>query len=209
MRAGRRHARGLASGALATLWSAGCAAAPGPPPPASAEGTDDLVPAGYGTLRQEELTLTLRPGPLVLKVTPLEESVIRLAAPDTYRRLGELALRHRGPLQRRAGSSDVTLFLVSFFSDEPGTVFQPEDVQLVNRGRQHRPLAIQGVTGGWGTQRLRQQETQMAVYAFPELDLSLALTAVYGDARTEEWERILRTMEVERARVRARAGVGR
>jgi hypothetical protein len=49
--------------------------------------TQALVPAGFGSLRQEEITLTLTVGSVLVKVTPLAESVIRLTAPDTYQRL--------------------------------------------------------------------------------------------------------------------------
>ena len=58
-----------------------------------------LVPAGYGTLIQDHFTLTLESGPLRVKVTPLAESVIRLAAPDTYERLAGL-----GPLEPRGAA---------------------------------------------------------------------------------------------------------
>lgn len=50
-----------------------------------------LVPAGFGTLKQDQFTVSLRSGPLLLKVTPLDESVIRLSAPDTYQKLHSLA----------------------------------------------------------------------------------------------------------------------
>ena len=42
-----------------------------------------LVQPGLGTLKQDEFTLGIRVGALLVKVTPLNERVIRLAAPDT------------------------------------------------------------------------------------------------------------------------------
>lgn len=167
----------------------------------------DLPPAGYGTLRQEEFTVSLRHGALLIKVTPLVESVIRLAAPDTYGRLHALAASRRGAIARDAGLSRIAPFLVSFFSYEPDVTFQPADIQLEHQGRLLRPLAIQPITPGWGRQRLRQQETQSAVYAFdPSVDLSLELAVRYGFERSDAWNRIIPRLESERTRVFSQVG---
>jgi len=62
------------------------------------------------------------------------------------------------------------------------------------------------VTPGWGRQRLSQEETQMAVYAYgPGLDLDQDLAAEYQDSRAGGWDRILQEIQAERARVLARA----
>ena len=166
----------------------------------------DLVPVGYGTLRQDAVTLSLRRSDLLIKATPLSESVIRLTAPDTYDRLRELKEEHREDLIRRSGFADPALFLISFFSYEPDVAFEPEDVHLLNRGLRHRPLGIVPVTPGWGAQRLTQEETQMALYAYdPGVDLDQEMIVEYQDARRGGWERILQVLQAERARVLARA----
>lgn len=165
-----------------------------------------LVPAGYGTLRQDEITVSLRSGPLLLKVTPLAEDVIRLAAPDTYDRLHGLAERRREEADRAITGGGPQLFLVSFFSYEPDTRFEPESLQLVHQGRLLRARAIQPVTPGWGMQRLQQQETHSAIYVFePGLDLELPLLVRYGFAESDEWSRIVPRLQIERTRVQARA----
>lgn len=167
-----------------------------------------LVPPGYGTLRQDEVTLSLRRGDLLIKVTPLAESVIRLTAPDTYDRLAELKRSHSRALSRRVPMDDPALLLVSFFSYEPNIPFQPEDVHLLNRGLRLRPLAIDPVTPGWGVQRLSQEETQMAIYAYdPALDLGQEVAVEYREARRGGWDQILSILEAERARVLARSRV--
>ena len=167
----------------------------------------DMVPPGFGTLRQDDVSLALRNGNLLIKATPLDEAVIRLTAPDTYARLAGLADAHRETLERDARVQEPTLFLVSVFSYEPDVTYQPEDVNVVSQGIRERPLAIRAVTAGWGTQRLGQQETQMAVYAFsPGIDLELDLEVEYRETRNAGWERILSVIHAERAKVRARAG---
>jgi hypothetical protein len=196
---------------LGVVALGGCAAGPLPSLPASgaARSAEELlVPSGFGSLRQEEITLTVDAGDLQLKVTPLEEWVIRLTAPDTWSRLSALAATSREDVLRRTGAP-APLFLVSFFSRVPGTTFRPDDVELVNRGRRLRPLVIRAVTAGWGTERLQQEEAQLAVYAFPtEIDLEQSLTVEYESATGSGWDGILRLLEAERGRARGRAGLG-
>ncbi|HEX9885880.1 MAG TPA: hypothetical protein VGA70_05305 [Longimicrobiales bacterium] len=193
----------------AFLAAAGCASGAVPGAPDGAPDEDLLVPAGFGTLRQDDITMTLRAEGVQLKVTPLEEWVLRLAAPDTHRRLSGLADSHRAAARERTGVEPV-LVLASFFSDEQGSVFHPEDVTLDNRGRRLRPLAILPLTGGWGNQRLTQRQTEMAVYAFgPELDLDLEVVLEYRGQRSADWTSVLLRLATERTRARARAGGGR
>ncbi len=210
MRAGRPPVALVAALLLAT----GCAPPggdSGPPGPESGassapDDTAELVAPGHGTLRQDEVTLQLRHGDLLIKVTPLAEWVIRLTAPDTYKRLAGLRRSHGPALARQSGVENPDLFLVSFFSYQQNIPFQPEDVHLVNRGLRLRPRAIRPVTPAWGVQRLSQEDTEMAVYAYgPGIDLEQEMAVEYRDSRRGGWDRILQTLQAERARVRARA----
>jgi hypothetical protein len=168
-----------------------------------------LLPAGFGSLRQDDFTLSLRSGALLIKVTPLSEQVIRLAAPDTYDRLTALAGSRRAEAQAAAGEG-AELFLVSFFSYEPDIMFQPEDLQLTHGGRQARAIRILPMTPGWGSQRLRQQETQTAIYIFePRVDYDQQIVLRYGLQESDEWSRVIPRLELERGRVRSQAGTGR
>jgi hypothetical protein len=164
------------------------------------------VPAGYGTLVQDEITLRIRKDQLLIKVTPLEEWVIRLTAPDTYVRLQGLARTH-GP-RAAPGAPSPSLFLVSLFSYSPDVTYEPEDLLLVNRGLRFRPRGIAAITPSWGTQRLGQQETRMAVYAFDGgMELETDLVVEYQELRNEIWrDRIIPTLQAEEAKVRARSG---
>ena len=119
------------------------------------------LPAGFGTLKQDEFTIQLRSGSqLLIKVTPLNENVIRTAAPDTYQRLHNIAESRRPEAARVAGASgDLELFQVSFFSYEPDVVFQPENLQITHQGRQMRPAAIVALTPGWGASALPSRKT--------------------------------------------------
>ena len=83
--------------------------------PVGLAGEADLVPPGYGTLAQAEFTLELVSGALQIQITPLAESVIRLAAPDTYQRLAGLSASAGASLRSRT-RAETPLFLVSMFS---------------------------------------------------------------------------------------------
>jgi len=180
--------------------------------PVSAQSTDTtdlMVPARLGSLRQDDITIQLRNGPLLVKVTPLEESIIRLLAPDTYDRLHAIAESKRAEQQNRMQRPAEAMFLVSFFSYDADVEFQPEGVELSHQGRLLQPVAILPVTSGWGRQRLNQQDQQVAVYVFGEpIDYRLRLTVRYGTDDSDAWTSIIRKLDAERARVRARASGG-
>lgn len=195
---------------FASMAAAACGGAPsaGQPIPRPAE-ERPLPPVGYGTLRQDAFTVGLRIGDLQIKVTPLSEDVIRLAAPDTYRRLREIAQTHGDWAARTsfsAGLQDAPLlFLVSFFTFAPQSEYTPTDLQIESEGRLYWALASTPVTPGFGTQLLRQEETQIAVYAFdPEIDLSISMVVRYGTVASHAWESIVSVLEAERGRVRSR-----
>jgi hypothetical protein len=179
-----------------------------PPGEGAPEAQSLLVPAGYGTLRQDEISLRLQSGALLIKVTPLEEGIIRLTAPDTYERLRGLAETHGPRATGGALPSLSSLFLVSLFSYQPDVTYEPEDLLLVNRGLRLRPQGIAPITPSWGTQRLGQQETRMAIYAFEGgIEWEADLVAEYQQLRNETWrDQILPLLQAERAKVRARAG---
>ncbi|MHB1193371.1 MAG: hypothetical protein ACYC6F_10015 [Longimicrobiales bacterium] len=182
---------------------AACALPPGTPGTTVPE---SLPPPGFGTLRQDEISVSLSSGPLQMKVTPLAESVTLVTAPDTYRRLSGLAARFGPDAAEAIGVQDPSLFLVSIWSESPDATFVPEEIQLISRGVRLRPGAVMAVTPGWGERRLRQRETEMAVYGFGEgVDLESEMVVVYGLVESAQWGAILPQVQAERARAAARA----
>lgn len=172
-----------------------------------ARGSDAEIAPGFGTLRQDDITLTIESHDLQIKVTPMAESVIRLTAPDTYERLTSLAHAHATRARERTGLQEPELFLVSVFSNAPNVFFEPEDLTVVSHGRRFRPVAIQAVTPGWESQRLEQRQTRIAVYVFePGVDLQTDLQVEFRMVRDNGWSRIIPRLQAERARVRARGG---
>ena len=175
--------------------------------PAETRERVDPVPVGYGSLRQEEISLSLREGDLLLRVTPLEESVTRLAAPDTWERLKATADSRIEQARRAVYSGEPEMLLVSFFSYSPDVAYRPEDIQVMHQGRLLRPVEVLPVTSGWGSGRLQQREVQNAVYVFDQhIDYAQPMTIRYGAGESNNWNTIVPVLDRERARVRARAG---
>jgi len=169
-----------------------------------------LPPAGYGTLSQDNITIGIESGTLLIKLVPLDEWVIRLTAPDTYRRLNSFKVsRGEEILQRarRAGERGwPRVFLVSFFTRNYEENYEPNDVQIRNQSFIYRPLAIIPITPDFTRERLRQQETQMALYVYTEdVDLDLPLVALYQNAEGPQWVGIRTRLDRELATVLSRA----
>jgi hypothetical protein len=167
--------------------------------------TSELVQPGLGTLKQDEFTVGIRSGDLLVKVTPLDEAVIRLAAPDTYKRLHALAESRRADALKQSRGNQPELFMVAFFSYSPDVDFNPEALQLDYNGKLLRAVAIMPLTTSWGKQRLGQQETQAAVYVFDEpIDFDLPLVLRYGADENREWQRVIPKLQVERNKILSR-----
>lgn len=171
---------------------------------------DNLPPPGFGTLRQDDFTVTLSSGQVQVKVTPLHEAVIRLAAPDTYQRLHGMVESRKDVIEeeaRHAGSHDEPLvFLISFFTYQPQERFDPTTVAILSQGILYRPLAILPLTPEWGREQLKQQETQAALYLFSStIDLRVAFDVEYGGVRAFDWASIVGVLEAERGKVLSRA----
>lgn len=178
-------------------------------PVSAAEAPQDsakaLVEPGFGTLKQDEFTIGIRSGNLLVKVTPLNEQIIRLAASDTYKRLNALAESRRAEAIDRTRMNQPELFLVAFFSYSPDVEFNPEDVQIDYSGKLLRADHIIPLTPSWGKQRLGQQETQAAIYAFAEaIDYDLPLVLKYGMDQNTEWQRVIAKLQVERNKILSR-----
>jgi len=168
------------------------------------------VPVGFGTLRQDEIAIRLELQGLIVRAIPLDENLIRLLTPDSYRALRELQESNKqsiAAVTRRTGGRAPDLWYVSFYGVEPDVHFSPMDLVITSGGRDFRSLEVLPLSSGFGEQRLRQRETQSAIYLFDEnIDLDQPLIVTFQNVRDDTWGRqILIRVERERALVRARA----
>lgn len=214
---------GLAGLALVAL-TGGCGGAgveagapPAPAAPARAAnaappgdtGEVGLVPAGYGSLRQEDISVRVRLPLVLVRLTPLDESIIRLLSPDSYRALRGLRDGQRAAIARsaaRLGIQQPSLWYISFFGLQPDARFTARDVDILSSGRDFRPLDVIPLTSGFGEERVAQREVQSAIYLFDDgLELGHPLTITVNGVPTTSWSAVLPVIERERALVRSRA----
>lgn len=171
-----------------------------------------LVPAGFGSLKQEDVAIRVARRGLQVQAIPLDETIIRVLSPDSYRALRELLTSRKAALDslaRRTGLGGFSVWLLRFHGLEQGeTPFSPMEFIVTSVGRDFRPIEIFPVTPGFGQQRLRQREVQQALYAFdPQVNVNQPLTVQYETTRNSEWPAILARIERERVLVRSRAGI--
>lgn len=124
---------------LVLLALLGTAAAPRP---ARAQ---DTLPVGFGTLKRDDIVISFSTGQLQIQILPLDQSVIRLLAPDTYSSLSQLIAQRQPDIDdqaQRAAVRNPTLVMVTFFGMVSGARFVPEDINLTSRGRLFRPVGI-------------------------------------------------------------------
>ena len=167
------------------------------------------VPVGFGTLRQDEIAIRMELPGLIVRAIPLEENLIRLLTPDSYRALRELQESNKqaiAAVTRRTGGRAPDLWYVSFYGVQPDVHFSPMELVITSSGRDFRPLEVIPLSAGFGEQRLKQREAQSAIYLFDDaIDLDQPLSVTFQNLRDDSWEQILTRVERERALVRARA----
>ena len=170
-----------------------------------------LPPAGFGTLSQDDITIPIEvpEGNLFIKVTPLTEWVIRMTAPDTYRRLNGYKVARGEQIRdraRRNGERGWPLVLfVSFYTRAVESTYEPYDLQIRAQNVVFRPFQIIAVTPDFNRERLRQQESQVALYLFEgDIDLDLPMEVEYDGRRSGRWSGIRSVLDRELSKVMSR-----
>ncbi len=169
----------------------------------------DLPPVGYGTLGQEDISITLVGNDFTVGCIPLDERVIRLLRTDTYnsmRRLRESKVDEIARVARDYGIREPAIFFVSFFGKGPQARFNPEALTITGQNRSFRPVAILANSRAFNDRQLGQRETATAIYIYEDgIRLADPFTLSYEGDSSNDWEVILRTLERHRAAAEARA----
>ncbi|GAC1480467.1 MAG: hypothetical protein NVS1B4_25620 [Gemmatimonadaceae bacterium] len=167
------------------------------------------LPAGFGSLRQDDVALRLQVRGTLMRAIPLDESIIRTLSPDSYAALHDLRLSRAAAIKQladRRGIRGRNVWYVSYYGIEPDARFDPTALSFTSAGLEHRPLELLPLSAGFGEQRVRQRETQTALVLFDDsLDAAQPLVLSVESARNEGWASVLRSVERERALIRSRA----
>jgi hypothetical protein len=173
-----------------------------------------LIPPNLGTLHQDDIAITIQQSALRIAAIPLDESVIRTLAPDTYRMLHQTLESRRQQIMQRAsirGVHEPRVWYITFTGLAPDARFVPTDVTVTSGGREFRPIDVISLTPGFSEQRLQPRETQRGLLIFDDaLDVSQPIVVTIGSDRNTDWstdrsDSILSRIEAERAQIRARA----
>jgi len=171
---------------------------------------DQVPPAGFGTLRLDDIAVLFETENLRIRVLPLDERVIRLLSPDSYQSMAGLKRVKAADAQevaRQYGVSEPALFSVSFYGLRERVPFSPEELTLQSRGRFFRPIGFVPLSQEWGERQLAQRSTAIAIVLY-EPGMALFeedLTVSYAGVSTRSWGAVAKLLERERAAVFARA----
>lgn len=209
--------------ALTALSLAACTPAPNTPvtTPAAAipptrptldSTASTLVPPFLGSLRQDQISIVLTGDGVRVTALPLDESVIRTLAPDSYRTLRGILESRRGQITQRGqirGIRDPRVWYLTFYGLSPNARFLPTDLTVTSGGRDFRPFDILPISDAFGAQRVQAREQQSGLLLFDEgVNVDQPLVVTMGSVRNYQWsnEDIIKTIDAERARIRARVG---
>jgi hypothetical protein len=212
----------FAAPVLALLLAACATAAPVPGPRGALEAQQteasfltidttlaQYVPAGFGTLRQDDIAMKLTLPRMQVRLVPLDEGVIRLLAPDSYKALHDLLVNNQERISAvidRYRLRQPSLWYLSFFGIQPDSRFDPTNVVIATSTRELKPLEIIPLTPGFGEQRLNQREVQSAIIVMEDqIDLTQPISLRLEGLESRGWEQSLRAIERERALARSRA----
>lgn len=178
----------------------------------TAADTTGLIPAGFGSLHQEDITISVSANGLSVEAKPLDDNFIRTLAPDSYTSLLRVRESKRASIDsiaRRTGAQSLSLWYFTFRNVQSGEApFSPRDVVITNQNRDFKPLDAIGVTPGFGEQRVRQGQTHVGILVFEGgVNPNQTLTLTIGTQGSgSSWQAIVQRVELERARIRSRAG---
>lgn len=177
-------------------------------------GRGGIIPAGFGTLRLDDVSVVVQLNGLTVKALPLDESVIRALAPDTYRNrhaLAESKAKAIEAIRARLGLPTAQAWHVIYFNEQQGEArYDPHDVLIRSAGRDFRPLDVLGVSTGFDQGRLAQSRQADAIYVFdPAIDLTQPLTVTIGGRASSAWGDIASRLDAERTAVWSRAAARR
>lgn len=179
-----------------------------------AQGDRALPPTGYGSLRHEDVAIQVRDQGLTIRAMPLDESVIRTLAPDSYQAM-EASLNRVAPRLRaiaaRLGLASVQAWHVQYFNVRQGEArFDPRGMQIRSVGRDFRPLDVIPLVPGFDEGRLAQGRSVDAIYVFdPAIALDQPLTVTLAGQQDASWSDIIPKLERERAAIWSRAAAAR
>lgn len=194
---------------LFLLATAACGGAQGQAIPSPLPADPQMVPAGFGRLNQDELSLKWSVGDLEVRFLPLDERMLRLLATDGYRAMHDLRESRRARIDsiaKQNGTAEPGVALVTFFAARAGQQYQPQDIALSVQNQEFRAIGIIPLSANFTSQQLPVRGQASALYVFEmPIPVTQEFTLSYQAARTDGWKDRVVTINRERDRVMLRA----
>jgi len=166
------------------------------------------IPAGQGTVPLSQIQLQLQSNNLVIVFVPLDESVVRLLAPNSYRSLHALVQSYRARIDSIAQDNGIQrpgLALVSFTGLEPNTPFNPELLTVTVHAQAVRPVGEVAMSPSFSDRVLAVHQQVTAIFVFDRsLPLRESFTVSYLDGTSDDWQSRLSRLDDERTRILGR-----
>lgn len=169
-----------------------------------------MPPIGFGSLTQEQTSISIANSQLTVRFQPLNERLLRLLAPDAYRALSGMIASRRAAIDsvsRMSGTSLPGLMLVTVYGNVADVRFEPTLIGVSMNSRRFDPVGIIPLDANFSRQQLQRQTVGMGLFIFAEeLPVYSAMAFSYGTVAAEGWASKISTFDRELARVSARAG---
>ena len=172
---------------------------------ASDSARTDNLPTDKGMLSLSNATINLSNGNLQIVFIPLDERVLRLITPDSYRSMQRLLEQQRTGLDSAiaaAGVSSPGIAFVSFQGLAANTRFEPEQLTISYQGQQIRPVAWVALSPTFSNHQLdlRQQVQALAIYR-RDIPVRESFSVTYLAATSDDWGNRLSRFDTERSRI--------
>ncbi|HEX3928233.1 MAG TPA: hypothetical protein VHW65_09545 [Gemmatimonadales bacterium] len=163
------------------------------------------LPVGRGTVPLSNIQMQFRSNNLQIAFTPLNESVLRLLAPDSYRSLHGLLVSQQGKIDSIAhtnGIQDPGVAMVSLSALTANTRFDPELLTVSVHLQPDRPVGWIALGADFANQVLDARQQVTAIFVFAQrLPVNESFTVTYLDGASDDWQGRIQRLDQERARL--------
>jgi hypothetical protein len=157
-----------------------------------------------GVLQTDDISVILQGGGLWIKITPMEEEILRYCTEDT-RQIYRNLLNNQGKELTQSEGNLYKKFFVQFRGQsENETYFDPTELNINQQGKLYKPEKIIPITSTFDKRILKQYENpELAIYAFnKDIDLERSIKFQYKDLNSIKWDEIIQSVEEAKLLVR-------
>jgi len=157
-----------------------------------------------GVLQTDDISVILQGGGLWIKITPMEEEILRYCTEDTRQMYRNLLSNQGKELTRDDGNAFKKFFVQFRGQSENEVYFDPTELNINQQGKFYKPEKIIPITSTFDKRILKQyQNPELAIYAFnKDIDLERSIHFHYKDLNSGKWDEIIRSVEEAKLLVR-------